>query len=350
MAIIPEIMNDTISAKTILLAPSFEVQRVLLSNIPFTHGNEVISWEEQENPFTVLADYLSKSSLQKPANEMVAVVDEEMRYFIARGISDTGIKVQGPNLPISLVRETKSSAEIEILRAANTATVAGLGAVQKCLVPGLTEQNIETGLNSLFARHGLTPFFNLVMMEENAANPHGGTKGERKLRRDDFVLIDVGVHLHGYSSDISRTMLMDEARTCSASNDGCEDRNETLFAEKLHVWDTVLSAQKSAIEEMKPGNTAASVDLAARKLIDDAGYSGKFTHRLGHGIGINAHESPYLNKGNFGRTLEKGMCFTSEPGVYIDGEFGVRHEDVILVTENGPELLTNGLAESPWRV
>lgn len=97
------------------------------------------------------------------------------------------------------------------------------------------------------------------------------------------------------------------------------------------------------------GNSAASVDIAARKVITDAGYGEAFTHRVGHGIGIKAHESPYLNKGNVNVTLKAGMTFTSEPGIYLVDKFGVRHEDILLVKESGqPEILTGTRAIGPW--
>ena len=97
------------------------------------------------------------------------------------------------------------------------------------------------------------------------------------------------------------------------------------------------------------GNSAASVDIAARKVITDAGYGEAFTHRVGHGIGIKAHESPYLNKGNVNVTMRAGMTFTSEPGIYLVDKFGVRHEDILLVKENGePEILTGTRAVGPW--
>lgn len=100
---------------------------------------------------------------------------------------------------------------------------------------------------------------------------------------------------------------------------------------------------------LKPSNSAASVDIAARKVITDAGYGEYFTHRVGHGIGIKAHESPYLNKGNFGTELRAGMTFTSEPGVYLVEKFGVRHEDILLVREDGePEVLSGTRASGPW--
>lgn len=100
---------------------------------------------------------------------------------------------------------------------------------------------------------------------------------------------------------------------------------------------------------LEAGNSAASVDVAARKVITDAGYGEAFTHRVGHGIGIKAHESPYLNKGNLNVTLKAGMTFTSEPGVYLVGKFGVRHEDILLVKDDGePEILSGVRAKGPW--
>lgn len=342
-------INVKIKAKTLLLVASFEVQRALLSNIPHVEESDIVLWEEDEDPFQVLSDYMSNYT-SKPPREITVIVDEELRHFIADGLQRTGINVNGLSIPISKVREIKSVAEIAILRAINTATVAGVAAVQRCLEPGLTEKIIETSLNKLYMDYGLTPFFNIVLIEEDAAVPHGGVNGERKLARDDFVLIDVGVHLYYYSSDIARTFLMESAMTCNTTASGCPGRNETMFSEKLRTWDIVLEAQKAAIEMMRPHNTAASVDLAARRVIDRAGYEKAFTHRLGHGIGVKAHEPPYLNRGNFGRTLSAGMCFTAEPGIYISGAYGVRHEDVILVTNEKPELLTGDLARSPWHL
>ena len=119
--------------------------------------------------------------------------------------------------------------------------------------------------------------------------------------------------------------------------------------EKLHVWDVVLEAQTQSLQVMHAGNSAAAVDIAARKVITDAGYENAFTHRVGHGIGIKAHESPYLNKGEVNVTLRAGMTFTSEPGIYLVDKFGVRHEDVLLVRPDGePEVLSGRRAIGPW--
>jgi Xaa-Pro aminopeptidase len=147
--------------------------------------------------------------------------------------------------------------------------------------------------------------------------------------------------LYGYSSDVTRTFYPP-----FFPDPPPPGYNVT---EQLAVWQLVADAQAAAVKAMRPNATAASVDLAARDVIDAAGYGKYFTHRLGHSIGIKAHESPYLNKGNFGAVLRPGMVFTAEPGVYVLGEFGVRLEDVLCVKEDGEaEVLSGGFAGSAW--
>ena len=126
--------------------------------------------------------------------------------------------------------------------------------------------------------------------------------------------------------------------------------SEDSRAEKLRVWSLVIDAQNAARHAILPNSTAASVDIAARDVISAGGYGPMFTHRVGHGIGVKAHESPYLNKGNSATKLRAGMVFTAEPGVYVLNKFGVRHEDIYLVKEGGgAENLSGGKAKSPWQ-
>merc|ERR1712000_106649 len=140
---------------------------------------------------------------------------------------------------------------------------------------------------------GFQLFFNIVLFEEHGALPHGGfVTGDAKLTYDTMVVIDVGAHYLGYSSDICRSFLIDPPE-----NDA-EIAEDPLREEKEKVWQIVLDAQTAAAQAFQPNNTAASVDIAARAVIENAGYGYGFTHRLGHGIGIKAHESPYLNKFN----------------------------------------------------
>jgi len=157
-----------------------------------------------------------------------------------------------------------------------------------------------------------------------------------------MVLIDVGARLYGYSSDVCRSFFP------PFTSQETSLRTPEL-EQKLAVWQTVFEAQSASLGALILNHSAADVDLAARKVIEDAGYGDAFTHRVGHGIGIKAHESPYLNKGNTHTPLRAGMTFTSEPGIYIVDEFGVRHEDILLVISEGPpDVLSGRRAVDAW--
>ncbi|KAF3398512.1 hypothetical protein F1880_006498 [Penicillium rolfsii] len=330
-----------VKANTTFLCPSFEAERARLLGMPFTEELQIVSWEEHWNPYVTL----QQSDVFLGVNRVPRLmVDEEMRDFIQRGLGSAGFDVVGLRSRIEEVRQIKTAREVEILRAVNTGTVEAVRQMRKCLYPGLTENEIATVLDNALRAAGMEPFFDIVLFDENASNPHGGTDGEKVLEPETFVLIDVGAHLYGYSSDICRTFfppfLKKPVKDASLS---------PSLQEKLKVWDIVFEAQTQSIHRMKENSTAASVDIAARGIITEAGYGETFTHRVGHGIGIKAHESPYLNKGNTGTLLKTGMTFTSEPGIYLVDKFGVRHEDILLVQGNEePQLLTGTRAQGPW--
>lgn len=333
MVILPQVTEDgTVTAKTAYLAPHFEEGRVRMLGIPSREPElDIIIWEEHWNPYETLLS----SRLFKGIKDPVLMADEEIRDYIVRGLQTAGFATVGLSAEAELVRQTKSYAEVSILRAVNTGTVAAVRAIRPCLHPGLTENQVTDILNDALESIGFQKFFNIVLFEEHGALPHGGfVTGNKKLTHDSMIVIDVGAHYLGYSSDICRSFLIDPP--AEQTEDG-----DALRREKKEVWDIVLDAQTAAAKAMKPGNTAASVDIAARDVIEAQGYGEGFTHRLGHGIGIKAHESPYLNKWNTGVQLKAGMTFTNEPGVYLEGRFGVRHEDVYLVKQDGEaELLT----------
>ncbi|KAH8128975.1 hypothetical protein FP744_10007580 [Trichoderma asperellum] len=338
MLIMPQVSPDNgkISAKTAFLSPHFEEGRVRMLGIPSHEAElDIVIWEEHWNPYTTLL----KSRLFKDIDSPTLMVDEEMRDFIVRGLDAEGFRTVGLTPEAELVRQQKSAAEVELLRAVNTGTVAAVRAMRPCLVPGLTENEVTSILDQTLLSIGFSLFFDIVLFEEHGALPHGGfVTGGKKLTYDSMVVIDVGAHYLGYSSDICRSFLIDAPPSSSPHKKHAAD---PLRAEKEKVWQIVLEAQTAAAGAMKPNNTAASVDIAARTVIEDAGYGYGFTHRLGHGIGIKAHESPYLNKWNTAALLQPGMTFTNEPGIYLEGKFGVRHEDIYLVKEDGEaELLT----------
>ncbi|KAI0159958.1 peptidase M24, structural domain-containing protein [Hypoxylon sp. FL1284] len=326
---------------------------------------DIVIWEEHWDPYSTLFESRLFAGLGDETPKIV--VDEEMRDFIVRGMARAGFQTHGLTPEVELVRQIKSPAEVEVLRAVNTGTVAAVRATRPCLVAGLTEDDVQGILDASLLSIGFRPFFDIVLFEEDGALPHGGfVVGQKKLAQETMVVIDVGAHYLGYSSDICRSFFIDPAAKPKKSylnplpflfdimglftQPPNPPHVETeLHAEKLKVWDIVLEAQSAAAAQFKPKNTAANVDLAARGVIEEAGYGQGFTHRLGHGIGIKAHEPPYLNKWNTEVTLQPGMTFTNEPGVYLLNKFGVRHEDIYLVTEDGEaELLTGRRALGPY--
>ncbi|KAJ4861866.1 metallopeptidase family m24 domain-containing protein [Trichoderma breve] len=344
MLIMPQTSSDgSVSAKTAFLSPHFEEGRVRMLGIPSREEElDIVIWEEHWNPYTTLLESRLFSGKQSPT----LMADEEIRDYIVRGLDGAGFRTVGLSPEAELVRQLKTPAEVELLRAVNTGTVAAVRAMRPCLVPGLTENEVTSILDQTMLSIGFGLFFNIVLFEEHGALPHGGfVTGDKKLTYDTMVVIDVGAHYLGYSSDICRSFMIDVPPGMTAST----THSDPLRVEKENVWRIVLEAQTAAAKAMKPNNTAASVDIAARTVIEDAGYGYGFTHRLGHGIGIKAHESPYLNKWNTGSLLRPGMTFTNEPGIYLENKFGVRHEDIYLVKEDGEaELLTGQRARGMY--
>jgi len=336
-------------AKTTFLVPNFEAERARLLGMPFADDEDVtwVTYEEHWNPYATLASSKALSPVKSDDGEdapVKIIVDEEMRDFIARGLStQSSFDVAGLGGDVERVRQIKAPAEVSILRAVNTGTVEAIRAMRPCLTPGLTENDVASVLDNTLRAASLEPFFDIVLFDEDASNPHGGTDGSKKLTNTTMVLIDVGAHLYGYSSDVCRSFFPSFTSTDNATWDSSVEH-------KIAVWHTVFEAQTQSLSALTLGHAAADVDIAARRVIDDAGYEGTFTHRVGHGIGIKAHESPYLNKGNVDTPLRAGMTFTSEPGIYLVDRFGVRHEDVLLVKEQGlPDVLSGKRATSPWK-
>ncbi|KAL8393906.1 hypothetical protein RB595_003604 [Gaeumannomyces hyphopodioides] len=361
--------SGDVVAKTAFLAPRFEEGRVRMLGIPSAEPElDIVTWEEHRDPYeTLLASHLMADAKRARPRPRV-MVDEEMRDFIVRGLSAAGFDAVGLAPAAERVRQLKTPREVALLRAVNTGTVAAVRAMRPCLVPGLTEDEVRAVLDGALLSVGFGLFFDIVLFEEHGALPHGGfVTGGKRLTPESMVVIDVGAHYRGYSSDICRSFFIDPpprawgawaASTWEwvwgaggdvAARAALDKAAADLHAEKVHVWNVVLEAQSAAAAAFRPNNTAASVDIAARTVIEKAGYGDAFTHRLGHGIGIKAHESPYLNKWNTDAILLPGMTFTNEPGIYLENRFGVRHEDIYLVREDGEaELLSGRRARSPY--
>ena len=309
------------------VTPAFEKARALEQ---IQVGSDVRAWEEHESPFALVASILR----DRGATGRVGI-EETMPYTFANeiGAAVPSARVLSATPVTAGCRVIKDAHELALMRRAGEITVQAHRAVFQSLREGMTQAEVAGLSAQAYGRLGMKGGA-LVLFGPDAAFPHGTTR-PRPLRGGDVVLIDGGGRLFGYASDITRTGVFGAPPT---------DRQR-------RVWDIVRRAQQAGFAAARPGVEAQSVDAAARRVIEEAGFGPDykfFTHRLGHGIGMDGHEWTYLVRGN--RTLLRpGMCFSDEPGIYIPGEMGIRHEDVITITADGAESFTKwtGSPEEP---
>lgn len=222
------------------------------------------------------------------------------------------------------LRAVKDPGEVELIQAAAGIAGEGFNQILPLVKPGISERELAARLDyrMMLAGADRPAFETIVASGPNSSMPHAGIT-DRKLREGDLVVIDFGAEVKGYKSDTTRTVKIPPV-----------SENE----EK--VYRIVGEAVEKALETVKDGVSAASVDSAARDYIENLGYGGNFNHSLGHGVGLEAHEKPTLSSRS-GETLEEGMVFTIEPGIYLPGSYGVRIEEMVLLKNTGPELLTS---------
>ena len=308
-----------LSGAPVLICPSFEIERMKRNAVV----SDVRGWEEQQNPWKLVK---KAGQEMKPAHRNGSVaVEQSTSYQSFLNLEDqlSGWKFNNAAPVTERLRIIKSPEEVALIREAIAATEASIAATFSQLAVGMTERDVATLLSREMASRG-SPGGGLVQFGPSSALPHGGPSAGA-LQRETVVLIDAGSRVQGYTSDITRTIWFGDAPA----------------DEFKKVYNTVHDAQTAAIENAKPFTTMCqAVDRAARKVITDAGYGQYFTHRLGHGMGMDGHEVPYMVEGNETR-LEPGMVFTDEPGIYQLNKFGVRIEDDCVVTETGIEVLSH---------
>jgi Xaa-Pro dipeptidase len=310
------------------VTPAFEKARALEQ---VKIGRDVRAWEEHESPSGLVATILKDRGV---ATGKIGI-EEMMPFTFADEIGKAAPAMQLVNgTPVTAgCRMIKDAHEIALMRRACEITVTAHRAVFASLKEGMTQDQVAGLSATAHRRLGMTGG-SLVLFGRDAAYPHG-TTNPQPLRAGDAVLLDGGGRLHGYASDITRTAIFGARPT---------DRQRL-------IWDTVRKAQDAAFRAAKPGVECQALDAAARKVVTDAGF-GKdyemFGHRVGHGIGMDGHEWTYLVRGNTTK-LRPGMCFSDEPGIYIYGEIGIRHEDIIFITEDGASNMTKwpGTPEDP---
>jgi Xaa-Pro dipeptidase len=271
------------------------------------------TWQESEDPFTLCERVLGRGKTVAVEGSTALHTAEQLR-------TASGAELRDATAMLDALRSVKSAAEQGFIRAAGIRTVASIEATWKRLRVGMTERDGAQILSEEFQRVG-TPSGGLVQFGPSSALPHGGP-GDRRLALGDIILIDTGCDVEGYTSDITRTVAFGHA----------SDR-------VTRVYDVVERAQRAGIAALAPGVACENVDAAARKVIADAGFGSYFTHRVGHGLGMDGHEAPYLVGGNK-RPLVAGNVETIEPGIYIPGEFGIRIEDDYAVSPEGRDRLS----------
>lgn len=314
-----------------LVVPAFEEARAteLLAGTPVEKEAGIRTWQEDESPYELLLRTLRDRNIRSGR----IGVEETVKFVFGDGLVHAG----GPSFQVVSAtpvtagcRMIKDAHEIACIRLACQATIRVYEAVYKSLAEGMTQRDVSALIQAAYARVGF-PGEASLNIGEYTASPHGSRRPQT-IREGTILMLDDGCRVEGYNSDITRTFVLGKPA-----------------AKMIQVFEIVKRAQKAALEAARPGVPNEAIDAAARKVIVDAGYGPGFqyfTHRVGHGLGLEGHEWPYLVKNNmFGwprdPKLEPGMVFSDEPGVYIKGEFGVRLEDDLLVTEGGAELLTS---------
>ena len=308
--------------KTVIVTPYFEEPSIRET---LQVAADVRSWKEDQSPFELLAGAMREQS----ALEGALAIEPTTRYFILDRVS----KLLGPGRPLApgdglvgACRMHKSPSELALMQAANNVTIAAIRHVHGRAEKGMKASELLAVLIDATTQLGGEHDFTLVLLNEASAFPHGSVKPQ-SVRDGSIVLIDSTCVVHGYQSDITRTWVYGEA------------------TKRQHeVWKTVQRGQQVALETAKIGIPVGAIDRAVRGYYESLGWSKDYllpglSHRTGHGIGMDVHESPYLVRSDT-TPLEAGMCFSDEPGLYTPGEFGVRLEDCWHMTEQGPKTFT----------
>jgi len=294
------------------MCPAFEAEKAKRKAT-----GRILAWDEHEYAFEPLA-----AALRERGAERIAV-EPTIRYFAVAGLEAAiGRRVLNGNDIVLDARGHKDLHEQKLMRRACELTQDALEAASKRVEVGMTGADIGAMVSAAQRKLGLTGVWQLSLIGPDAAFPHGADQS-RPVAKGDVILVDTGGDLHGYQSDITRTWVLGGEPTAEVSK----------------VWTAVRDAQKHAFDAMKPGVRAGDIDRIARESIEKSGFGSgyaNFTHRLGHGIGMRGHEGPYLDGGN-DRPLEVGNTFSDEPGIYLYGKFGVRIEDIVVITEDGAD-------------
>jgi Xaa-Pro dipeptidase len=303
----------------VYICPGFEEPRF---RELITIGNKVIIWQEDESPYKKIVSAFSEAGITAGR----IGIEEQLRFFIYDGIRKQASHLQYVSGdPVTIpCRMIKSTSEIALMQKATDITIAAMKTGISSLKEGVSPEDISAIVNKAHRQMGATPDFALILFGTASSLPHGSIKPQH-LKKGDIVLMDCGCKVEGYSSDITRTIVF-----------GAEPTQR-----QIDIWNLEQKAQSAGFAAARIGVACEQVDISARKVITDAGFGPGYAlpglpHRTGHGIGMDGHEWGNMVKGNQ-QILQPGMCFSIEPTIAIPGEFGVRLEDCVYMTEKGPK-------------
>lgn len=305
------------TSRPFYICPAFEEDRL---REMVTIGDEVLVWQEDENPFKLIVDSLRENGIYKGK----IALENSLRFFIMDGI-------RKENSQLNLVSDTiakhcriiKTPMEIALMQKAFDITEKAIKYGISKLKEGMSQRELSSIIANAHRDMGAEHDFALVLFGVSSSFPHG-SKVPQTLKKGDIVLMDCGCKVKGYSSDITRSVVFGKPSS-----------------KQKEIWNLEKKAQEAGFIAAKLDANCGSVDAASRKIITDAGFGPEYKlpglpHRTGHGIGMDGHEFPYIVKNN-SQILEPGMCFSIEPTIAIPGEFGIRLEDCVYMTEKGPE-------------
>ncbi|MDP5031356.1 MAG: Xaa-Pro peptidase family protein [Paraglaciecola sp.] len=289
-------------------------------------GKDVRVWQEHESPFALVKQILVDRGVAK-ANGSIAF-EHSVRYFVLKGVMELAndmVDVRAE--PVTLgCRMYKSAHELALMHKANEITLEAYAHVWSKLELGMSQDDVKSLMSAAQSQLGGSSVWNMALFNEASAYPHG-TRQSQTIREGSIVLMDCGCAVEGYQSDISRTFVVGEPSK-----------------QQTKIWNTVRQGQTIAFETAQLGVAAGKVDDAVRQYYVSQGLGPEYklpglSHRTGHGIGMEGHESVNFVHGETA-LLKAGMCFSNEPGIYLPGDFGVRLEDCIYMTEKGPQWFT----------
>lgn len=305
---------------------------------------ELVSWEETEDPFALVAEHLQVTK-SRPEIQVGAlggtwgrlggllVSDRLWATFLLRlqaAVPDAAFGLASS--VVSPLRQIKDEEEIELLRRAAHAADRVIDALSRCRLVGRSEIDIAREVRErLLAEGHEAATGSIVASGPNSASPHHDAS-ERIVQAGDPIVFDIGGRIEGYTSDITRTIWV-------SGDDGLGPDEEYV-----RLYDVLQRSQAEATRAVGPGTPCETIDAIARDIIAEAGYGPNFIHRTGHGIGLEVHEDPYLVKGNE-QPLEAGHAFSVEPGIYLQGRYGARIEDIMVCGQDGPDVLNQAPRE-----